>query len=117
MAIDRISPMVPITDLTRALAFYRDGLGLAVVRRNDDWGWALLEGSDGCQVMIDRSIRDVGNSSTVVYYYATDLEDLRHRLADAGFLPDDVGETFYGMTEFRVTDPDGNQVWVGFRES
>jgi hypothetical protein len=21
--------------------------------------------------------------------------------------------TFYGMTEFRIDDPDGNQLWIG----
>jgi hypothetical protein len=29
----------------------------------------------------------------------------------------DQAITFYGMTEFRVRDPDGNQVWIGAREA
>jgi hypothetical protein len=25
----------------------------------------------------------------------------------------DLDETFYGMTEFRLDDPDGNRLWIG----
>jgi hypothetical protein len=25
----------------------------------------------------------------------------------------DLEVTFYGMTEFRIEDPDGNQLWIG----
>ncbi len=115
MSIHRITAMVPITDLDQAISFYSRGLGLRVVRRRDDWGHAILEGEHGCQVMIDRSIRAESNAATVVYYYTSEIESVRGRLIAAGFDPDTIGETFYGMTEFRVRDPDGNRVWVGAR--
>jgi hypothetical protein len=25
----------------------------------------------------------------------------------------ELGVTFYGMTEFRLDDPDGNRLWIG----
>jgi catechol 2,3-dioxygenase-like lactoylglutathione lyase family enzyme len=115
--IHRITAMVPITDLERAITFYTQGLGLQVIKRNDEWGHALLEGEHGCQVMIDRSIRTESNAATVVYYYTSDLEAVRSRLIAAGFKPEPIDVTFYGMTEFRVHDPDGNEVWVGAREA
>ena len=117
MSVHRITAMVPITDLDQAIAFYSQGLGLQVVRRRDDWGHAVLEGEHGCQVMIDRSIRTESNASTVVYYYTSDIETVRDRLVAAGFDPNPIGVTFYDMTEFRVRDPDGNEVWVGAREA
>lgn len=117
LSIHRITSMVPITDLDRALGFYSKGLGLQVVRRRDDWCHAILEGDHGCQVMIDRSIRKESNASTVVYYYTSDIESIRDRLIAAGFDPEPIGVTFYDMTEFRVRDPDGNKVWVGKRDA
>ena len=117
MDIHRITAMVPITDLAQAMKFYSQGLGLQVVFRNDEWDHACLEGEYGCQVMIDRSIRTKSNASTVVYYYTSNLEAARERLIAAGYKPDSIGETFYGMTEFRVGDPDGNEVWIGAREA
>ncbi|MBV7328341.1 hypothetical protein KFU94_08785 [Chloroflexi bacterium TSY] len=117
MSIHRITAMVPITDLARAIIFYSEGLGLQVTGRNDEWNHAMLEGEHGCQVMIDRSIRTESNATTVVYYYTSALESVRERLIAVGFDPEPIGETFYGMTEFRVSDPDGNRVWVGSREA
>ena len=117
MSIHRITAMVPTTDLDQAITFYSQGLGLKVIQRKDEWGHALLEGEHGCQVMIDRSIRTESNASTVVYYYTSDIETLRDRVIAAGFEPDPTRVTFYGMTEFRVRDPAGNQVWIGEREA
>ncbi len=117
MGIHRITSMVPITDLDQAVTFYSQGLGLQVIRRRNDWGHAVLEGEHGCQVMIDRSIRKESNASTVVYYYTSDIDAVRERLVAAGFDPNPIGVTFYGMTEFRVRDPDGNEVWVGARDA
>ncbi len=66
----------------------------------------MLEGEQGCQVMIDRSIRTESNASTVVYYYTSDVETVRDRVIAAGLVPAPIGVTFYGMTEFRVLDLD-----------
>jgi hypothetical protein len=30
---------------------------------------------------------------------------------------DQLGGTFYGLTEFRIDDPDGNRLWIGQRRS
>ncbi len=117
MSIHRITTIVPITDLAQAITFYSQGLGLQVVHRRDEWGHAVLEGERGCQVMIDRSIRTESNASTVVYYYTSDIETVRDRVIAAGFDPNPIDVTFYGMIEFRVRDPDGNEVWVGASEA
>ncbi len=117
MSIHLITSMVPITNLDRAITFYSQGLGLQVIHRRDEWGHAVLEGERGCQVMIDRSIRTESNAATVVYYHTSDIATVRDRLVAAGFDPNPIGVTFYDMTEFRVRDPDGNEVWVGASEA
>ena len=116
MNIHRITAMVPITDLAQAISFYSQGLGLQVIQRKDEWGHAVLEGEHSCQVILDQSIRTESNAKTVVYYYTSDISSLRGRVIAAGFEPEPIGVTFYGMTEFRVRDPDGNEVWIGARE-
>ena len=41
---------------------------------------------------------------------------VRGCLVAAGFDPNPIGITFCDMTEFRVRDPDENEVWVGTSE-
>ncbi len=68
---------------------------------------------------MDTSIKDKSAMVSTLnsHYYTSDIETLRDRVIAAGFEPDPIHVTFYGMTEFRVRDPDGNQVWIGARES
>ncbi len=105
--------MVPITDYLRSVRFYTEGLALRLIRGREDIGWGLLEGENGCQPMIDCSILSPMNAATVVYYYTANLEEVRARVVVAGYAAEPIEETFYGMTEFRTQDPDGNKIWVG----
>ena len=53
MTINRITSMVPITDLDQAVTFYSQGPGLHVVHRRDDWGHALLAGEHGFAIRME----------------------------------------------------------------
>lgn len=115
MPIHEIRPMIPIADLERSLDFYVRGLGLKLLDKNTEWGFAMLEGED-CRIMLDQSIRKEGSANAVVYLYTDTLGALRECLCAAGYHPDPINDTFYGMTEFRVRDPDKNWIWVGASE-
>ena len=77
----------------------------------------MLEGVHGCQVMVDRSIRKESNASIVAYYYSSDIEAMRDRLIGTGYKPGPIKDMFSGLTEFRVKDSVGNEVWVCTREA
>lgn len=113
MGLDRLVPMQPVRHLPASVAFY-EKLGFVVENRNDGWGWALLRCGE-CRLMLDQSI-DPGVAMpriSVLYLYPDDVADFHRRARDNGLPVPDLDVTFYGMTEFRIEDPDGNRLWIG----
>ncbi|MGI8547557.1 MAG: VOC family protein, partial [Gemmatimonadaceae bacterium] len=95
------------------VAFY-EKLGFAVENRNDEWGWAMLRCGD-CQIMLDQSINFHAGIPriSVLYLYPKNLAAFHHRARENGLTVPELDVTFYGMTEFRMEDPDGNRLWIG----
>ena len=104
MSLSRIVPMQPVKNMPASVAFY-EKLGFVVESRSDEWGWAMLDQSINLHAAIPRI--------SVLYLYPENITDF-HRRAKANGLPvPDLEVTFYGMTEFRIEDPDGNRLWIG----
>ena len=113
MSLASVVPMLPVQNLVASIAFYRQ-LGFEVENFRDDWAWASITLGTH-RIMLDRSI-GVGvhaSCNAVVYLYAHDLDQFWQRASQAGLKLPEIAETFYGMREFRVLDPSGNQIWVG----
>jgi len=113
MKMNRLIPMLPVKSMPASIAFY-EKLGFSVERRNDGWGWAMLR-FDECRLMVDQSInlqRDAPRQS-VVYLYPEDIVAYHRQVRRNGLDVPDLDVTFYGLTEFRLDDPDGNRLWVG----
>lgn len=113
MSLNRLVPMQPVKSLPTSVVFY-EKLGFAVENRNDEWGWAMLRCGD-CQLMLDQSINlhpGIPRVS-VLYLYPENLADFHRRARESGLSVPDLDTTFYGMSEFRIEDPDGNRLWIG----
>jgi catechol 2,3-dioxygenase-like lactoylglutathione lyase family enzyme len=113
MRMNRLVPMLPVTSVPASIEFYQK-LGFNVERRNDDWGWAMLY-FDQCRLMIDQSIncdRDAPRQS-VLYLYPENIVEYHRQVRRNGLPVPELNVTFYGLTEFRLNDPDGNQLWIG----
>jgi uncharacterized glyoxalase superfamily protein PhnB len=113
MKMSRIIPMLPVRSMPASVAFYQR-LGFGVEQRNDDWRWAMLRFGD-CRLMVDESINvhPAAPRSCVLYLYPEDVAQYHNYLRGNGLVVADLEVTFYGMTEFRIDDPDGNRLWVG----
>lgn len=113
MTMKRLIPMLPVKSMPASVGFYQK-LGFSVEQRNDDWGWARLC-FDECRLMVDQSInlhRGAPRQS-VLYLYPDNVVDYHQQLRRNGLAVPDLDVTFYGMTEFRLDDPDGNRLWIG----
>ena len=113
MRMSRLIPMLPVKSMPASVEFYRK-LGFSVERRNDEWGWAMLR-FDESRLMVDQSInrhRDAPRQS-VLYLYPENIVEYHQQMRKTGLAIPDLDVTFYGMTEFRLDDPDGNWLWIG----
>ncbi|WP_416307967.1 VOC family protein [Neptunicella sp. SCSIO 80796] len=113
MKLNRLVPMQPVKNLSVSVAFYRK-LGFEVEKQQDDWGWAMLRCGD-CQMMLDQSIHLHDNipKTAVLYLYPDNIQAFHQQARDNGLAVPDLDVTFYGLTEFRFEDPDGNRLWIG----
>jgi catechol 2,3-dioxygenase-like lactoylglutathione lyase family enzyme len=113
MKMTRLIPMLPVKSLPASIEFYQK-LGFSVEQRRDDWGWAMLR-FDECRIMVDRSINTHPSAprQSVLYLYPDDIAEFHEQVRRNGLTIPDLDVTFYGLTEFRVDDPDGNRLWIG----
>jgi catechol 2,3-dioxygenase-like lactoylglutathione lyase family enzyme len=111
--MNRLIPMLPVKSMPASVEFYQK-LGFSVENRNDGWGWAMLR-FDECRLMVDQSInlhQDFHRQS-VLYLYPEDIVEYHAQARKNGLDVPDLDVTFYGLTEFRLNDPDGNRLWIG----
>jgi catechol 2,3-dioxygenase-like lactoylglutathione lyase family enzyme len=113
MKMNRLIPMLPVRSMPASVEFYQK-LGFSVEQRNDGWRWAMLCFGE-CRIMVDESINLHPGSPrpSVLYLYPDDISGFHEQLRANGLAVPDLEVTFYGMTEFRFDDPDGNRLWVG----
>jgi uncharacterized glyoxalase superfamily protein PhnB len=113
MKMTRIIPMLPVQSLSASVAFY-EKLGFGIERREAKWGWAMLR-FDDCRLMIDQSIALHSGipRESVIYLYPDDIVAYHQQVRANGVEIPDLETTFYGLTEFRLDDPDGNRLWIG----
>jgi catechol 2,3-dioxygenase-like lactoylglutathione lyase family enzyme len=113
MKMNRLTPMLPVRSMPASVEFY-EKLGFTIERRNDDWRWAMLCWGE-CRLMVDESINVHPGipRASVVYLYPDDISEFHKQVRRNGLDVPDLEVTFYGMTEFRIDDPDGNRLWIG----
>src|SRR4030095_7253150 len=113
MKMNRLIPMLPVANMPARVEFYQK-LGFSVEQSNDHWRWAMLCFGE-CRLMLDESINAHPESprSSVLYLYPDDIAGFHEKVRANGLAIPDLEATFYGMTEFRIDDPDGNRLWIG----
>ena len=114
----RVTPMIHVPDVAATLAWYRS-IGFEFLRSNeDDQGkidWALLSFGDGRLMLTAGGKVAASDRREVDLYLNVDhvaelFETVKGRLE----IRQGLYDTFYGMREFIVRDPNG--FWVTFGE-
>ena len=113
MRMTRIIPMLPVASMPASVDFY-EKLGFSVEKRVDEWRWAMLAFGD-CRLMVDESIHMHPGipKTSVLYLYPDNITEYHAMIRSNGVAAPDLEVSFYGMTEFRMDDLDGNRLWVG----
>ena len=97
-------------DMDRAVAFYRDTLGLSMVRRDGE-NWAVFD-AGGRMFAIHGAVegRPVAPGGATAVFSVLDLDDARAKLAELGVEFGHEGDV-QGYARFAsFQDPDGNTV-------
>ncbi len=98
---------LPVDDMDKAVAFYRDSLGLEVVEHDDDWS----EVTAGDQIIgLNANESPSGDGGAVVAFKVDDIDSSVGQLKDKGVeFADQVSEHPWGkIAPFK--DPAGNDL-------
>lgn len=99
---------LPVSDIDRSIAFYRDQLGLSEVRHEGDW--AQLD-AIGLHIGLNARESPNGHGGAVVAFQSENrLESAVQRLRDGDVdIPGDISEHPWGRVA-TFKDPDGNDL-------
>lgn len=99
---------LPVTDLDRAVGFYRDVLGLSVDSHDD--GWAEVS-SDSLKIGLNAQESPGGDGGAVIAFSPEGgIEDAAEELRGHGVeVPDEISEHPWGKV-LPFKDPDGNDL-------
>ena len=110
------TPTLPVVDLAGAVRFYeRAGFGVRIYKEHDDdpGGFAFVD-FDGQSVFdLDVVEIDPERNSAGCYLIVREVDDWHARMTGAGLPVSPVGNMPWGMREFALTDPFGNNVRIG----
>jgi catechol 2,3-dioxygenase-like lactoylglutathione lyase family enzyme len=108
---------LPVSDLNRAVAYYRDVLGFEEEFTAPEYGWSSLSAGE---VKLGLYVPGMGGGdqtpggSAGFQLQVHDLTSLHQHLAQRGaIMPEGVYTAADGMRCLIVHDPDGNQLQIG----
>jgi catechol 2,3-dioxygenase-like lactoylglutathione lyase family enzyme len=107
----RVAPTIPVTNIDRALRFYRDVLGFVVAFTNGDpVSFAAITQGDA---ELHLSVQPDQAGLTHAHLMVDDLDDIHDVLLQAG-IPIRQAPTIqsWGLRDLVVADPDGNSLEI-----
>src|SRR5262245_22707826 len=106
-----LTPTLPVVDMNAATEFY-ERAGFAI-RRYDD-GFASVSLNDQSVFDLDLNEKTSSDTNGAGCYMITDDADAWHQRFAAAALPvTPIEDMPWGMHEFTLTDPSGNNVRIG----
>lgn len=101
-------PVLFVSDLPRALAFYAGRLGFEKQwHEAEGTGTVCQVGRGGCEIILCQDARRQDRSRLFVELNRDGIDELRREIADRS-LP--ATSTWWGYDAIRIADPDGNEL-------
>jgi predicted enzyme related to lactoylglutathione lyase len=107
---------IPVSDVSTAVGFYRDVIGLSEDFVVTEYGWAQLSAGDFPIALYESGKgggKGVVGGCDSLHFRLNDLSAITQRLTDAGFSESDIlHQGNDGSTFLEINDPDGNTIKV-----
>jgi len=111
--------VIPVIDVSRSLAFYRDQLGFKVTFSwEDPPSYAVLKAGEHVQIHLSQRPQQAeaaaAGAGTMVYIFVQDIDGLYQAYSQREVaIHTPIGDRDYGMRDFDLLDPDGNIISFG----
>ena len=111
MNIERISAVtLTVSDMTVAVRFYRDVLGMEIIYGGEDDCFSSLRSKDEKGTILNleqgRSVPGWGR----LIFYVSDVDAIWAYLKEKGFHPKSPQDASWGERYFHMPDPDGHEL-------
>ena len=114
MKVSQTVPLLLVSDLEKSHAFYCEGLGFETAHEWKPDGvlsWCWLRQGDAA-IMLQQSTDEDPPATTwgkgmTIYFVCGDANEAHQEFTARGVKASKPTETFYGMNQTFVTDPDG----------
>jgi len=93
-----------------SLEWYRSVLGLRVLVRVSEEGYALLEAGNTRLALLSRKTPGEPSRRISLAFEVGDLRSIVGRMQAAGYSKPASKQNEEGLTEINITDPDGNRI-------
>lgn len=103
-------PILPVSDMPRALAFYAD-LGFDVRPYDAEYAWVRHCGDEILHLRLDEGA--AGAAQFGVYLHVSGAERWHATLQERGAAVSALVDEPWGMREFHLVDPFGNLLRIG----
>lgn len=109
---DSLLIQVAVSDLDRAIAFYRDVLGFELFHRNDSLSWAKVRSPvTNVVIGLGASAKPKGSGTLTLNFTVRDIERTRKLLEERGVTFTGPTMTIPGVVKLAdFADPDGNRI-------
>jgi predicted enzyme related to lactoylglutathione lyase len=106
--------IVPVKDLDAATRFYTSMFGVEEVFRNESIVFVGFPGSDTAVGLLKDDAGAGSGPSHVGFHldHSLNLDEVMEEIGRAGGKVVERGEHAPGVPFARITDPDGNELWV-----
>jgi catechol 2,3-dioxygenase-like lactoylglutathione lyase family enzyme len=109
--IEKISAVtLKVADMTVAVRFYRDVLGMEVIYGGDDTYFSSLRTKEekGPILNLEQGPSVIGWGRLI--FYVTDVDAIWAYLQEKGFHPESPQDASWGERYFHMPDPDGHEL-------
>jgi predicted enzyme related to lactoylglutathione lyase len=112
--LGRVAAEIGVTDMARAVAFYRDVFGFeAVFANGNPVVFTILE-KDAAELHLMLAPGYRGPEFNVAHIYVDNVDALYQRCLEIGAaITRTIADKDYGMRAFVIADPDGNRIDIG----